>query len=122
MIVVIDTSVWIYALQYSGENAKPGQVIKMATHLGTIATCQQIDEEILRILVEKFGWTLEQAAATLASWLPFPLPSQSPAPSTLAAIPTTIWCLNALSSRARSLLSPATSTCWCSIHTKGFAS
>jgi predicted nucleic acid-binding protein len=55
VIVVVDTSVWISALQFSGKYGKPGQAIEKATHRWTIATCAQIEDEILSTLAEKFG-------------------------------------------------------------------
>jgi putative PIN family toxin of toxin-antitoxin system len=73
VIVVVDTSVWISALQFSGKYGKPGQAIEKAAHHWTIATCVQIEDEILSTLTEKFGWKTEEASAVMAGWLPFPL-------------------------------------------------
>jgi putative PIN family toxin of toxin-antitoxin system len=73
MIVVIDTSVWISAIQFSGRHGKPGQAIERATCKATIAICPQIEEETRSVLTEKFGWSAEDASAVMAAWLPSPL-------------------------------------------------
>ena len=58
MIVVLDTNVWISALQF--EKAMSEDII---------ATCPEIEAEILRILIQEFLWEPNRAQATLATVL-----------------------------------------------------
>lgn len=64
MIVVIDTNVWISALQFAQRRGTPTLALEKAMSRDVIATCDEIDAEIVRILTEKFGW--EHGAATRA--------------------------------------------------------
>ncbi len=64
MIVVIDASVWISALQFAKHRGTPTLALEQAMSEDAIATCDEIDAEIVRVLAEKFSW--EQNRATLA--------------------------------------------------------
>ncbi|MGA2674097.1 MAG: hypothetical protein ABSE99_12820 [Terracidiphilus sp.] len=55
MIVVIDSSVWVSALQFALKRGTPRQAVEKATREHAIAICRAIEDEILRILTEKFG-------------------------------------------------------------------
>ena len=64
MIVVIDTNVWISALQFAKHRGTPTRALEKAISEDVIATCDEIDAEIVRVLTEKFCW--EQRGATAA--------------------------------------------------------
>jgi len=57
MIVVIDTNVYISALQFSQKRGIPIQAVAKAIKTDVIVTCDEIEAEIARILVEKFQWS-----------------------------------------------------------------
>jgi len=56
MIVVIDTSIWVSALHFAWKRGTPRQAVERAAGKHDIAICKSIENEILRILTEKFGW------------------------------------------------------------------
>lgn len=62
MIVVIDTNVWISALQFAKHRGTPTLALEQAMSEDVIATCDEIDGEIVRVLTKKFFW--EQHRAT----------------------------------------------------------
>jgi uncharacterized protein len=64
VIVVIDTNVWISALQFAKHRGTPTRALEKAISEDVIATCDEIDAEIARVLTEKFSW--EQPRATSA--------------------------------------------------------
>jgi putative PIN family toxin of toxin-antitoxin system len=64
VIVVIDSNVWISALQSAKRRGTPTLALERAMNEDVIATCDEIDAEIVRVLTEKFSW--EQHRATLA--------------------------------------------------------
>jgi putative PIN family toxin of toxin-antitoxin system len=61
VIVVLDTNVWISALAFAKPNATPTRALEKAMTDDLIATCVEIEEEILRVLNEKFEWDLDIA-------------------------------------------------------------
>ena len=65
MIVVIDTHVWISALQFARHRGTPTRALAKAMSEDRIATCAEIETEILRVLTEKFLWEPKRAAAVL---------------------------------------------------------
>ena len=64
MIVVIDTKVWISALQFAKRRGTPTLALEKPMSEDVIASCGEIDAEILRVLTKKFSW--EQHRAVLA--------------------------------------------------------
>ena len=52
MIVVIDTNVWISALQFAKRRGTPTLALEKAMSEDVIATCDEIDAEIVRVLTE----------------------------------------------------------------------
>ena len=48
MIVVIDTNVWISALQFAKRRGTPTLALETAMGEDVIATCDQIDAEMVR--------------------------------------------------------------------------
>lgn len=69
MIVVVDTNVWISALHFSGEDGVPFRALSRASEIDTIATCDEIDAEIARVLVQGFGWRPERVSFVLGGAL-----------------------------------------------------
>lgn len=57
MTVVIDTNVYISALHFSQRRGIPAQAVAKAIKTDVIVTCDEIEAEIARILVEKFQWS-----------------------------------------------------------------
>jgi putative PIN family toxin of toxin-antitoxin system len=66
LIVVLDTNVWISGLHFGSRDGVPTQAIRRAVERDTLATCPQIEHEILRILIYKFKWAPIRAAETVA--------------------------------------------------------
>jgi putative PIN family toxin of toxin-antitoxin system len=64
VIVVIDTNVWVSALQFAKHRGTPTRALEKAISEDVIAICDEIDAEIVRVLTEKFSW--EQPRATSA--------------------------------------------------------
>ena len=69
MIVVFDTNVWISALQFAKHNGTPTRALERAISEDIIATCSEIEKEILRVLTEKFLWEPSRADAALEATL-----------------------------------------------------
>jgi uncharacterized protein len=69
VIVVIDASVWISALQFGGEHSTPVRAVESALRWHTLATSQEIEAETRRILVEKFQWSSDEAERLLVAYL-----------------------------------------------------
>ena len=65
MIVVIDTNVWISALQFAKHRGTPARALEKAISEDVIATCDEMEAEIVRVLTEKFSWEQPRAAAAL---------------------------------------------------------
>lgn len=57
MIVVIDANVWVSALQFGGKHTAPIRAVEKTLRRDTLATSQEINAEIRRILVDKFQWS-----------------------------------------------------------------
>jgi uncharacterized protein len=69
VIVVIDTNVWISALQFPKRRCTPTLALEKAMSEDVIATCDEIDAEIARVLTEKFSWEQHRAALALQAIL-----------------------------------------------------
>jgi putative PIN family toxin of toxin-antitoxin system len=69
VIVVIDTNVWISALQFAKRRGTPALVLEKAMSEDVIATCDEIDAESVRVLTEKFSWEQERATSALQAVL-----------------------------------------------------
>ena len=65
MIVVLDTNVWISALQFAKHRGTPTRALEKAMIEDVIATCTEIEMEIHRVLTEKFSWEATRARAAL---------------------------------------------------------
>lgn len=69
MIVVIDTNVWISVLQFAKRHGTSTLALEKAMSEDVIATCDEIDAEIVRVLTEKFSWEQHRAASALQAIL-----------------------------------------------------
>jgi putative PIN family toxin of toxin-antitoxin system len=56
MIVVFDTSVWVSAMHYERRQSPPILSLELARNRHIIATCDEIEQEIIRLLTAKFDW------------------------------------------------------------------
>lgn len=56
MTVVIDSGIWVSAFEYGGP---PFAALERALHAGRLATCDEIEAEVIRILFRKFGRSSE---------------------------------------------------------------
>lgn len=56
MIVVVDSGVWISALEFGGT---PAAALERVFQTDELAVCSEIEEEIQRVMHEKFGHNLE---------------------------------------------------------------
>ena len=65
MIVVIDANVWISALQFAKGRGTPTLALEKTMNKDVIATCDEIDAEIVRVLTEKFSWEQHRATSAL---------------------------------------------------------
>jgi uncharacterized protein len=65
VIVVLDTNVWISALQFAVRQGTPTRALEKAMSEDIIATCPEIEGEILRVLTQKFLWEPNRAHAAL---------------------------------------------------------
>jgi putative PIN family toxin of toxin-antitoxin system len=69
VIVVIDTNVWISALQLAKNRSTPTLALEKAMSEDVIATCDEIEAEIVRVLTEKFSWEQHRATSALEAIL-----------------------------------------------------
>ena len=69
MIVVLDTNVWISALQFAKHRGTPTRALERAMSEDTIASCSEIESEIIRVLTEKFSWGTARAQSALEAVL-----------------------------------------------------
>lgn len=67
MIVVIDTNVWVSGLQFARQRGTPTLALERAMSEDVIATCDEINAEIFRVLTEKFAWEPRRVADALAA-------------------------------------------------------
>lgn len=65
MIVVIDTNVWISALQFSSETGTVYKATERAIAVDTIAYSLETEAEVANVLRESFSWREERIAAAL---------------------------------------------------------
>lgn len=69
MIVVIDTNVWISALQFASRRGVPVLALEKAMSEDVIATCDEIDAEIMSVLTRKFYWEQHRAMSAMQTIL-----------------------------------------------------
>ena len=67
MIVVFDSGIWVSAMEFGGT---PLEAVVGAITQDRFAVCDQIEEEVVRVLTRKFGWEAGRVRADLAFyWL-----------------------------------------------------
>lgn len=66
MIVVLDTNVWVSALQFGQRRTPPLQALEKAMREDVIATSDEMETEIYRVLTEKFAWEGRRARMALS--------------------------------------------------------
>ena len=69
MIVVLDSNVSISALQFASGHGTPTRALEKAVNEDVIATSDEIDAELIRVLTERFHWTRQLAEAALRRML-----------------------------------------------------
>jgi uncharacterized protein len=69
MIVVVDSNVAVSGLHFASKWGIPTRALEKAVNEDTIATCGEIDFELVRVLTEKFHWTLQAARDALQRML-----------------------------------------------------
>jgi len=69
VIVVIDTNVWISALHFAKRRGTPTRALEKAMSEDVIASCDEIEAEIVRVLTQKFFWEQHRAALALEAIL-----------------------------------------------------
>jgi putative PIN family toxin of toxin-antitoxin system len=73
MIVVFDTNVWVSALHFALKRGAPRLAIEKAVRECIVAICRPIEDELRRIMTEKFDWEAADVDAAVEAVLPFPL-------------------------------------------------
>ncbi len=69
MIVVLDTNVWISALQFGKSYGAPVRALERAIKHDIIAIADELETEILEILTRKFAWEPARATSSINSIL-----------------------------------------------------
>jgi putative PIN family toxin of toxin-antitoxin system len=69
VIVVLDTNVWISALQFAKHRGTPTRALEKAMSEDVIAICPEIEAEITRVLTQKFSWEQDRVHAALETVL-----------------------------------------------------
>lgn len=119
MIVVFDSGIWVSAMEFGGT---PLEAVIRAIAQDRFAVCDQIEEEVVRVLTRKFGWEPKRVRADLASyWLDALAVELKGTVTGISPIPKTNRFSNAPNARRPSASSPATTTCYRSLPSVGFA-
>jgi putative PIN family toxin of toxin-antitoxin system len=69
LIVVFDTNIWVSALQFGKRYSSPVQALEKAMREDIIAIADELEEEVFRILTEKFAWGTQKTASAIQSVL-----------------------------------------------------
>jgi len=64
-VVILDSNIWVSGLHFAKNSGTPAQALDKANNEDMIATCDEADAEVLRVLREKFGWNPQLARAAL---------------------------------------------------------
>lgn len=65
MIVVLDSNVIVSALQFGSRISSPVLALAKATKQDRVAASSEMRNEVFRILVEKFDWSVAEAEEAL---------------------------------------------------------
>lgn len=69
MIVVVDSNVSVSGLQFASNWGIPTRALEKAVNEDVIATCDEIDAELVRVLTERFRWTYQRTEEALRRML-----------------------------------------------------
>jgi putative PIN family toxin of toxin-antitoxin system len=69
LIVVLDTNIWISALQFGKHYGPPVQALEKAMREDVIATADELEEEVFRVLTQKFVWGTQRTTAAIGAVL-----------------------------------------------------
>jgi putative PIN family toxin of toxin-antitoxin system len=69
LIVILDTNVWVSALQFGRPDSIPLRALQRALTEDTLATSPDLRDEIHRVLTRKFLWTEDRSASLLDRFL-----------------------------------------------------
>jgi hypothetical protein len=69
LIVVFDTNVLISAFQFGQSYGPPVRALEKAMREDVIATADELEDETLRVLTQKFDWKADAAFAAIHSVL-----------------------------------------------------
>jgi putative PIN family toxin of toxin-antitoxin system len=61
----VDTNVWISGLHFASRQGVPTKALRRAIEHDRLATCAEIETEILRVVIHKFKWEHLRAAETV---------------------------------------------------------
>jgi predicted nucleic acid-binding protein len=67
LIVVFDSGIWVSAMEFGGT---PLEAVLRAIAQDRFAVCDQIEEEVVRVLTRKFSWEAGRVRADLAFYRP----------------------------------------------------
>jgi putative PIN family toxin of toxin-antitoxin system len=67
MIVVLDTNVWISALQFSRQDGTIFNAVDRAIRSDSVALSVELEDEIVRILSERFLWPKDRIGASIST-------------------------------------------------------
>jgi predicted nucleic acid-binding protein len=65
LIVVLDTNIWISALQFGQSDSTPVRALDRAMAHDVIAIADELEIEILVTLVRKFKWSQDRASEAI---------------------------------------------------------
>jgi len=120
VIVVFDSGIWVSAMEFGGT---PLEAVIRAIAEDRLAVCDQIEEEVVRVLTPKFGWEAERVRADLVFyWLDALRVELEGTVTGICRDPKTNLFSNAPNARRGRVHRQATTTCCRSRPTVGFAS
>jgi len=61
LIVVLDTNIWVSALQFGKNYGPPARTLEKAMQRDTIAISDEMEAEVFHTLVQKFKWPPQKA-------------------------------------------------------------
>jgi len=65
MVVVVDTNIWISGLHFRRPGSNPAMALEDVSENHIFATCDELEEEIQRVLTTRFAWEAHMASAAL---------------------------------------------------------
>lgn len=68
-VVTLDTNIWVSALELSPERGTICAAFTKAVQDDVLATADELEAELIRVLTEKFGWVRDRVEAALTAAL-----------------------------------------------------